>query len=442
MTGDFQGVAAAKRTSVPAVRSPGVEGAGLQPFDPLAATFTPARILALQRTAGNQAVTRFLARSAAGSVRSKASPDSRRPPIARRTSVEDFSTVGRDVGPVWDVKLTIDGAPSQEDNEMYQDFLDACFSGIEQGAAQLGDGRSAAGRTMRVTMAFRAAFDYVAVQTEAAEKARASVLPKPAKSQPKASPSAPAATHVVFDEPQEIVGEIPRTGPVPIEKTSGLTKRHRSLRNRARMPADPMEHFGELEAAKMVAERLKDGKSKSLSDYKDRWVRAHRKIITTAAVENDVPDWLLAGVAWAEVGGEPQWTDDLSTIKAELTGGDPTMASYGPIAMQVRRAAEELGYDPKTLSRIQEHLIVASLRDPQQNVLIVAAHLKRLKNVDSPAKPAVDLTDEEIKMIGARYNRGAELSQNAVLNKGQKTQYGDDIVKKKERLKGLLMQDK
>ena len=250
----------------------------------------------------------------------------------------------------------------------------------------------------------------------------------------------PPPTYIEF-ETQHLVGVVPRTGPVSVEKTSGFTRRHKELMKRQPIPAEKVERFGEWDVLKMQWERMTspEGISAFLADYKDRWVRVHRYIIKAAAREYTIPDWVLAGVAWTEVGGEPPWTDDLSYILGDLgIHGKPEKASYGPVAIQIQRAAEELGYDPAILWSVQMSYIIHSLRKPQENLFIVASHLLRCKNVSSPAKPPDMLTDFEISILGARYNRGVELSEEALLILGQKTKYGDDLVKKKERMKRLL----
>jgi hypothetical protein len=143
---------------------------------------------------------------------------------------------------------------------------------------------------------------------------------------------------------------------------------------------------------------------------------------------------VLAGTAWAEVGGDPPWLDEVG-MYARL---DPTMTSFGPVQMQIRRAAEELGYDPQRLSPAQRRVIIWSLLDPQQNLYIVASHLQRLKNIDAPGRAASELSDDDVRLIGARYNRGAELSRRALLTLGQRTSYGDAIVRRRERVLELL----
>lgn len=249
----------------------------------------------------------------------------------------------------------------------------------------------------------------------------------------------PPAQYVEL-EGMHIKGRVPRSTPVPPEETGGLTKRHVAIREQARIPVEQTEEWSTWQSLEMAWERntSSTGRSESTVQYKNEWVRVHRAIIKNAAAQHDLPTWLLAGVAWIEVGGEPAWTDDLSHILKRdfgISGDRPEHTSYGPIAIQIRRAAEELGYDPENLNKIQISLIIDSLRDPQQNIFIVASHLDRLRNIDFPAKPAEMLTDDEIRVIGARYNRGPDLSLQDIQ---KDTSYGNLIVQKKDELQNLL----
>lgn len=56
-------------------------------------------------------------------------------------------------------------------------------------------------------------------------------------------------------------------------------------------------------------------------------------------------------------------------------------------------------------------------------------------NVDYAGIPAKDMDDEHIRIAGARYNRGLELSKEKI---EQDTSYGDSILKRKNKLKELI----
>jgi hypothetical protein len=239
--------------------------------------------------------------------------------------------------------------------------------------------------------------------------------------------------------PYEGVLDRPRRLP-PKEVMQTLTTSHRELLSRPRIPSDKVELFETPEAVRAEIERglSSKGTSTFLADYKDRWVVAHREIIKQAAEAYDIPAWMLASVAWTEVGGDPPWFDELAVYGRQHVGLDSTKTSFGPVQIQIYRAAQELGYDPENLSPISQRLIIWSLTDPQQNLFLVALHLRRLKDIDVPEKTGIQLSDDDARLIGARFNRGAELSRHALFNLGQKLSYGDALVRRRERSVSLL----
>jgi hypothetical protein len=226
----------------------------------------------------------------------------------------------------------------------------------------------------------------------------------------------------------------------PVDAGLGLTPAHRALLARPRIKVDPVEPWGTTDAAEAFLQRRmsRKGVSTFLADFKDRWVHAHRALIKAAASEFDVPDWVLGGVAWTEVGGDPPWFDEAGVKLRQFVVGDPNQTSFGPIQIQIRRAAEELRYDPAKLSAIQRRVLIWSLEDPQQDVFVVAQHLRRLKEITAPGVPGAQLTDDQVRFIGARYNRGPGLSDDVLRNSNTKLSYGEALVNKRQRVERLL----
>lgn len=146
---------------------------------------------------------------------------------------------------------------------------------------------------------------------------------------------------------------------------------------------------------------------------------------------------LLAGVAYNEVGGMMDWMDDLAYggRKTLPFTKDPKLTSVMPMSLQVRRAGEELGYDPATMTTEQMNAVVTSLKDPQQAIFLAAKHLARLRDIDFKGKGPAQLTADEIAVIGTRYNQGPDkpLSQ-IMLNRD----YGIAIMKRGDHLLKLL----
>jgi hypothetical protein len=225
---------------------------------------------------------------------------------------------------------------------------------------------------------------------------------------------------------------------MPVQRTTGLTDLHRRLLGKRVVPADPMERWGIREAGRALVERRlsRTGTSTSLANYKDRWVRAHRHVIRAAAQQYDIPAWVLAGVAWTEVGGDPEVQDEVAAL-----GLRPERVSFGPVQMELRRGAEELGYEPESMSALQRRVLIWSLLDPQQNLFLVASHLDRLRDRDIPGRTAAEMTREDIRVLGARYNRGPELTREQILTTGPRTKYGDDVLRKQERVERLLAEE-
>jgi hypothetical protein len=117
--------------------------------------------------------------------------------VQRRTVHRSYATAAFETGPLWDVSLTITGAPD-ETSERVEDFINACMDGIRGAAASLGSGRGAGRRIFTVRMRYRRGFNYAAVDQEAYAAALRSVLPAPsaptpAPSQPRTQP-APSPT--------------------------------------------------------------------------------------------------------------------------------------------------------------------------------------------------------------------------------------------------------
>jgi hypothetical protein len=87
------------------------------------------------------------------------------------------------------------------------------------------------------------------------------------------------------------------------------------------------------------------------------------------------------------------------------------------------------------LTEHQRADIVKSLNDPAQSIFIAAKHLSDLRNVDNPEKSGKDLTPDDIKIIGARYNQGPDKSLAEIK---KDLSYGETIVKRWSTFTRLL----
>ncbi|MEU6662250.1 hypothetical protein [Streptomyces sp. NPDC046821] len=161
------------------------------------------------------------------------------------------------------------------------------------------------------------------------------------------------------------------------------------------------------------------------SNDKERgeWITANRETISAAARNSGLPPDMVAGIAWKEVAGQPGIGDDVTDLIREQAdsplspiapeslpgrlGGDPDNTSFGPIAIQVRRGAEVLGYDPDHLTDQQRATVEESLQDPGQNIFIASEYLAQLKaESDFADVPPEEMTTAQKQELAARYNGG------------------------------------
>ncbi|MEV5613484.1 hypothetical protein [Streptomyces sp. NPDC052225] len=169
------------------------------------------------------------------------------------------------------------------------------------------------------------------------------------------------------------------------------------------------------------------------------WIHANRELINAAARNAGLPPDMVAGIAWKEVAGQPGYADDVTDTLREQAdsplspiapenlpwrlGGDPDNTSFGPIAIQVRRGAEVLGYDPDHLTDQQRATVEESLQDPGQNMFIASEYLAQLKAESGFADvPPEEMTDAQKQELAARYNGGPYWES------GQAQRYGGDFA--------------
>ncbi|WP_251055892.1 hypothetical protein [Streptomyces sp. ISL-94] len=183
---------------------------------------------------------------------------------------------------------------------------------------------------------------------------------------------------------------------------------------------------------------------------KAAWISQKKEILRAAAQHAGLPEELVAGIAWKEIAGQPgifddgsdtvrQWAESpLSPITPEnlpsRAGGAPDETSFGPIAIQLRRGAEVLGYDPAHLTEDQRDLVEESLQDPRQNAFIAAGFLAQIKaEAGYGDVPADQLTDAQMREIAARYNGGPYWQSEKAQNYGN--DFGDSLRKVKDAMR-------
>ncbi|MCQ0023137.1 hypothetical protein M4914_09390 [Streptomyces somaliensis DSM 40738] len=139
------------------------------------------------------------------------------------------------------------------------------------------------------------------------------------------------------------------------------------------------------------------------------FISANSHIIRAAAQDAGLPPEMVAGIAWREVMGDPAVLDDLAYEGRKFLPGtkDPDETSMGPLSIQVRRAAEVLGYDPHHLTDQQRDQVVGALRNPAKNIFIASEYLAQLKAESGFADvPPERMTRDQMQELAARYNGG------------------------------------
>ncbi|WP_405456609.1 hypothetical protein OG786_06595 [Streptomyces sp. NBC_00101] len=158
-------------------------------------------------------------------------------------------------------------------------------------------------------------------------------------------------------------------------------------------------------------------------DERQKWIHANRRHIEDAAAYTGLPADMIAGIAWQEVQGDPKWVDDVAEnyrrnqdqvwpefqwVAGKLgLSGEADQTSMGPIAIQLRRSAEVLGYDPENMTPAQHDEVEKATQDPATNVYIASEYLAQLKAESSFADvPAEQMTPAQYQELAARYNGG------------------------------------
>lgn len=193
------------------------------------------------------------------------------------------------------------------------------------------------------------------------------------------------------------------------------------------------------------------GGDEYLFQQKENFVKKYSDVIEDAAQKYDIPSFLLAGIIYNEYGGDPMWIDNVAYrvrdfdwcgpdwVDENLTiTKNPYLTSFGNVSIQLRRAAETLGYDINDMSNSQINSLIDKLEDPVTNIYIAAAHASDLRDIDYSGVNAADLNKEEILVIATRYNRGPDLSLDEIQ---ADTSYGNAIYSHKDSILSALGED-
>ncbi len=152
------------------------------------------------------------------------------------------------------------------------------------------------------------------------------------------------------------------------------------------------------------------------------YIDVNSELIKAAARDSGLPPEMIAGIAWREVEGDPAVVDDVADEVRQLIPGtkEADQTSMGPLAIQIRRGAEVLGYDPHNLTDAQRDQVEQSIKDPAQNVFLASEYLARLKAESGFADvPADEMTREQMQELAARYNGGPYWQSDAAQGYGR-----------------------
>jgi hypothetical protein len=211
---------------------------------------------------------------------------------------------------------------------------------------------------------------------------------------------------------------------------------------------------------KILPERFGGGAPFSTT-YKNSWIVFRRRDIFRIANENNIPADLLAGVAFAELGGKPDGMKSnvvLPTRQFDWSGPDwidrnltitkpPEFTSIGSLAIQLREAAPYVGFSHRHLSTAQQDALVRCLKTDILNLSIVAQHLHALILFDFPGADTRNIDEKQIILVGSRYNRGTERDKEDFLesiaarpgsSQRAYTEYGRAMLKHRDHIRQLL----
>ena len=253
-------------------------------------------------------------------------------------------------------------------------------------------------------------------------------------------PFSPAAQYLLIEQPE----------PTNSSNTS------------ANLENEPYPKWGIADAAiwKLWPE-AKGGGNVYLFRYKDGWIAHNKSAIKKAAAENQIPVDLLAGVAWAEVGGMPDIADSIAfpvrsfdwsgpdwVDKNMTLTKDPHQTSVGSVSIQLSNGAAIMGLDLNKLSYTDKTGLIKTMENDVSNLDMVSKFLYKLIKHDFPNANTSSLTDTQLIVTASRYNRGTARKLSDFIDSINApetntklrayTSYGRALLRHKERIKKLL----
>ena len=198
-----------------------------------------------------------------------------------------------------------------------------------------------------------------------------------------------------------------------------------------------------------------------LFKYKDSWVLYNKARIIAAAKASKIPVDLLAGVAWIEAGGMPDFIDGIAhdVRSYDWSGPEfvdkyltvthhPLRTSVGSISIQLGNVFKLLGIKPDDVTTKQRNEMIKCLETDVFNVNIVAKFLYKLIKHDYPKANTLKLTDDQMIVVASRYNRGTQrkLVDYVASIKARKgevirkySEYGRSLLRRRERIQKIFL---
>jgi hypothetical protein len=217
------------------------------------------------------------------------------------------------------------------------------------------------------------------------------------------------------------------------------------LQEAARHPGEAVNSFSAAESFRYYimdrnivgSVRKSTGHKEFIHKYKAYFVHAMRDTIKSSASRFTVPAILIAGTVYNEVGGSDMIKPYVHLLRDLFSGSEAAdRTSLGPTSLQPRRALEALGYDPAKVDPAVKRDVVQSLVENRAFAIFVTAkHLSDLRDLFYPSQAADDLSDDDLIMLGARYNQGPDAPSETVR---KDLSYGRTIIGRKAVLAKLL----
>ena len=154
-----------------------------------------------------------------------------------------------------------------------------------------------------------------------------------------------------------------------------------------------------------------------------KWIENNKDLIADIAARSGIPPKMLAAILLKE-SDDFFLNDGKEQARAEgFAAGDRDETSFGPMEIQIRRAAEVLGYDPAGLTDAQRDEVRSALKDPVSSLCIAAEYMEQLKaGSDFANVPAAEMTDEHYRQLAQMYNGGPYWKSSDA------KAYGDDFM--------------